>query len=140
MGHSVVVGASDRSRQAGLAVTMQTGFNAKTQRREVAEALSDLESEFFGRCPGAGTATKKFRDSMGSLTPFHEPPKSREVLECASPLALWLGPSGRVESARGLAHSKTLARGRWFMGSKRELSVGGILTPAPLRGEGRGEG
>ncbi len=53
---------------------------------------------------------------MGPLTPHYEPPKSREVLECASPLALWLGRSGRVESARGLAHSKTLARGRWFTG------------------------
>ena len=62
----------------------------------------------------------------------HEPPQGREVLECAPDLsgALWRGQSGRVESARGLAQSKALARGRWFMGSKRELSVGGILTPA----------
>jgi hypothetical protein len=30
----------------------------------------------------------------------------RQVLECASPLALWKG----FESARGLAHSKTLPR------------------------------
>ena len=30
----------------------------------------------------------------------------RQVLECASPLALWMG----YESARGLAHSKTLPR------------------------------
>ena len=29
------------------------------------------------------------------------------VVECASPLALWLGSAGRAESARGLAHSKT---------------------------------
>ncbi len=49
----------------------------------------------------------------------------RQVLECASPLALWLGESGRLESARGLAHSKTLTRARGFMGSKRELSVEG---------------
>ncbi len=51
-------------------------------------------------------------------------PKGREVLECASTLALGLGQSGRVESARGLAHcSKTLARGRWFM----------ALAPAEIR-------
>ncbi len=67
----------------------------------------------------------------------HEAPKVRQVLDCASPLALWLEQSGRVESARGLAQSKTLPGRHWFMGSKRELSVGGILTPA--RGEGERE-
>jgi hypothetical protein len=35
----------------------------------------------------------------------------REVLDCASPLALWNNP-GPVESARGLAQSKTLSRSR----------------------------
>jgi hypothetical protein len=43
----------------------------------------------------------------------HEPlPKIREVLECASPLALseCFGVIGTVESARGLAHSKMLTR------------------------------
>ena len=47
--------------------------------------------------------------------PFHEPcPKNRQVLECASPLALskGFGVIGNVESARGLAHSKTLTRRR----------------------------
>ena len=47
----------------------------------------------------------------------HEPPKSRQVLECASPPALWLGSAGRAESARGLAHSTTLTRGRTFVES-----------------------
>ena len=37
-------------------------------------------------------------------------PAGREVLECASPLALFDGP-GVSESGRGLPHSKTLARG-----------------------------
>ena len=35
----------------------------------------------------------------------------REVLDCASPLALWNNPRP-VESARGLAQSKTLSRSR----------------------------
>jgi hypothetical protein len=35
----------------------------------------------------------------------------RQVLECASPLALWM--SYNLESARGLAHSKTLSRPCW---------------------------
>ncbi len=35
-------------------------------------------------------------------------PHRRQVLECASPLAL--GKSGMVESVRGLTHSKTLPR------------------------------
>ena len=60
-----------------------------------------------------------------SPLPPQEPPDDRRVLECASPLALWLGSAGRAESARGLAHSKTLARGRGFMGAMRRLSVGG---------------
>ena len=42
----------------------------------------------------------------------------REVLDCASPLALFGGP-GTSESGRGLPHSKTLARGSWPM--SREL-------------------
>jgi len=33
-------------------------------------------------------------------------PKARQVLDCASPLALW----GARESGRGLPHSKTLSR------------------------------
>ena len=41
---------------------------------------------------------------------FHEHPYLRKVLECASPLALSNGRCGS-KSARGLAHSKTLARG-----------------------------
>jgi len=40
------------------------------------------------------------------------------------------GAPGRAkESARGLAHSKTLAHKRRFKVSKREISVGGILAP-----------
>jgi len=54
------------------------------------------------------------------VLPTHEPPQGRQVLDCASPLALWLGQSGRVESARGLAQSKTLARGRKFMVPMRD--------------------
>ena len=38
----------------------------------------------------------------------------RQVLECASPLALW--KSWVAESARGLAHSKTLTRSFSAMG------------------------
>ena len=73
------------------------------------------------------------------VLPPHGPPMGREVLECASPLALCLGQSGRFESARGLAQSKTLARGRWFMSSKREHAVEGILTPALARSHGKRE-
>ena len=40
--------------------------------------------------------------------------KRDSVLECASPLALW--KSWVVESARGLAHSKTCRRGGRFLG------------------------
>ena len=46
-----------------------------------------------------------------------------------------LGCRGSSKSARGLAHSKTLSRGRRFKGSKRELSVGRILTAALARWE-----
>ncbi len=45
---------------------------------------------------------------------------------------LWrfaIGSRGLTESARGLAHSKTLAHKRRFKVSKREISVGGILAP-----------
>jgi hypothetical protein len=39
-------------------------------------------------------------------------PFRREVLECASPLALFDNP-GPSESGRGLPQYKTLARGSW---------------------------
>src|SRR2546426_10686561 len=66
-------------------------------------------------------------------------PPHRQVLECASPLALW--KSWVVESARGLAHSKTLPR---FILSQSDTTVQGfkarilfrrILTPALSRWE-----
>ena len=38
-------------------------------------------------------------------------PRVRQVLDCASPLALWIAPAA-PKSARGLAQSKTLTRQR----------------------------
>jgi len=54
------------------------------------------------------------RGCVATRWALHEPSLGRQVLDCASPLALWL-PAGRIESARGLAQSKTLTRGRRFM-------------------------
>ena len=59
---------------------------------------------------------------------FHESAKGRQVLECASPLALWLGPSAWVQSARGLAQSKTLSRPRRFTASSR-VRILEVLPP-----------
>jgi hypothetical protein len=41
----------------------------------------------------------------------------RQVLECASPLALWVGLDG-VQSGRGQPQSKTLARMVWSASSQ----------------------
>ena len=70
---------------------------------------------------------------LGGLSPMNRSHR-RQVLECARPLALW--KSWAAESARGLAHSKTLPR---LVVRQRDPVVSGIqarndsrriLTPA----------
>jgi len=70
------------------------------------------------------------------LRPTHEPPKDRQVLDCASPLALWLQPGGRIEKRqRTGAVQDARACGRRFMVPMRGPKT--VEAPHEPRSSGR---
>ena len=109
-------------------------MNAKPRRRRGAEPESRCQRSAdipVRRSPPPslrGCLAPAGRTGMSALlVAAHEPAKGRQVLDCASPLALWLWPSAWVESARGLAQSKTLSRPRRLMASKG-VQILGVLA------------
>jgi len=107
----------------GLALRRDTGLKSNANEREGAHdgvGQRNCGGHILGVSRHLhGTRVCASGNTARVLTPFDEPPKGRQVLDCASPLALWLEPAGRIESARGLAQSKTLTRGRRFMAPMR---------------------
>jgi hypothetical protein len=80
-----------------------------------------------------GAMQERFHGPRKAALCAPEPRKSRRgrvsVLDCASPLALW--KSCVVESARGLAHSKTSRWSERFMGRGQPLSGSGFADENP---------